>query len=108
VLGTIEALSGFQQNAVTPNGALGLMAINPRWSAKIGDGDVSKLMQMQGNMRFGCVLLRHFLDASSGDQSAALARYVESNFDLAAGNPQVAALVNRTRAIRESGAPRAA
>jgi len=94
VLGAIEALSGFRHFAVATNGALGLMAINPTWSSRIGDGNVSKLMHMQSNIRFGCVLLRHYLDRSSGDMPAAMTGYVENNLGLAAGNPQVAAVVN--------------
>lgn len=101
VLGSIEALSGFRKYAVAPNGAMGYMAVNPAWVSKIGNGDVSALMHLQTNLRFGCVLLRHYLDASKGNVYTAVTNYVENNLGLAPGNPQVAALVNNAFAAQE-------
>jgi len=40
--------------------------------ACIGDGDASKLFHMQTNLRFGCVILRHYLDRERGDLFMAL------------------------------------
>ena len=99
-LGSIEALSGFRKYAVAPNGAMGYMAVNPVWVSKIGNGDVSTLMHLQTNLRFGCVLLRHYLDDSKGNVHTALAKYVENNLGLAPGNPQVAAVVNNAFAAQ--------
>jgi soluble lytic murein transglycosylase-like protein len=42
------------------------MQIMPFWSRVIGDGDASKLFHMQTNLRFGCVILRHYLDRENG------------------------------------------
>lgn len=47
----------------------------PFWSRLIGDGDESSLFQMQTNLRFGCVILRHYLDTERGDLFLALGRY---------------------------------
>jgi len=42
----------------------------------IGDGDAGKLFHMQTNLRFGCVILRHYLvDRERGDLFMALGRY---------------------------------
>jgi soluble lytic murein transglycosylase-like protein len=100
VLGSIEALSGFRKYAVAPNGAMGYMAVNPAWVSKIGNGDVSTLMHLQTNLRFGCVLLRHYLDGSKGNVHTAVTKYVENNLGLAPGNPQVAAVVNNAFAAQ--------
>lgn len=52
------------------------MQILPKWSERIGDGDVRKLFHMQTNLRFGCVLFRHFFDLSKGNENVALKRYL--------------------------------
>ena len=100
VLGTIEALSRFRKYAVAANGAIGYMAVNPAWVSRIGNGDVSTLMHSQTNLRFGCVLLRHYLDESKGNIHNAVTKYVENNLGLAPGNPQVAAVVNNAFAAQ--------
>ena len=41
----------------------------------IGDGDVSRLFHLQTNIRYGCVILRHYLDRERGDLFLALGRY---------------------------------
>ncbi|RTD94414.1 lytic transglycosylase domain-containing protein [Variovorax atrisoli] len=97
VLGVIEVMSGYRRFAVTQNGALGLMAVNPSWAQTIGDGDVSKLFHQQSNLRFGCVVLRHYLDTSRGNLDAALRKYVANNLALADSNPRVGSTVNRIR-----------
>lgn len=95
VLGLVEVLSGYRGFAVTQNGSLGYMAVNPSWSQTIGDGDVSKLFHLQTNLRFGCVILRHYLDASGGDSHMALAKYLGNNLALAESNPKIGATINR-------------
>lgn len=77
------------------------MAINPTWAQSIGDGDVSKLFHVQSNLRFGCVVLRHYLDASAGNVHSALRKYVANNLALADSNPRVGSSANR---IREAAA----
>jgi len=75
VLGLIQVESAFRKYAVSPVGARGYMQVMPFWSRLIGDGDPSKLFHMQTNLRFGCVILRHYLDRENGDLFMALGRY---------------------------------
>jgi soluble lytic murein transglycosylase-like protein len=75
VLGLIQVESGFRKYAVSPVGARGYMQVMPFWARLIGDGDVSRLFHMQTNLRFGCVILRHYLNTERGDQFLALGRY---------------------------------
>lgn len=75
VLGLIQVESGFKKYAISPVGARGYMQVMPFWSRLIGDGDASRLFHMQTNLRFGCVILRHYLDIERGDLFLALGRY---------------------------------
>jgi soluble lytic murein transglycosylase-like protein len=75
VLGLIQVESGFRKYAISSAGARGYMQIMPFWARLIGDGDVSRLFHMQTNLRFGCVILRHYLDIERGDLFLALGRY---------------------------------
>jgi soluble lytic murein transglycosylase-like protein len=75
VLGLIQVESNFRKYAVSWVGARGYMQIMPFWMRVIGDGDVSKLFHMQTNIRFGCVILRHYLDRERGDLFLGLGRY---------------------------------
>ena len=75
VLGLITVESNFRKYAVSWVGARGYMQIMPFWMRVIGDGDASKLFHMQTNIRFGCVILRHYLDRERGDLFMALGRY---------------------------------
>jgi soluble lytic murein transglycosylase-like protein len=75
VLGLIQVESGFRKYAISRVGARGYMQIMPFWARLIGDGDVAKLFHMQTNLRFGCVILRHYLDIERGDLFLALGRY---------------------------------
>lgn len=75
VLGLIQVESGFRKFAVSIAGARGLMQIMPFWMRVIGDGDAGKLFHMQTNLRFGCVILRHYLEREQGDLFMALGRY---------------------------------
>jgi soluble lytic murein transglycosylase-like protein len=83
VLGLIEVESNFRKFAVSPVGARGYMQVMPFWSRLIGDGDAGKLFHMQTNLRFGCVILRHYIDRERGDLFMALGRYNGSR-----GKPQ--------------------
>src|SRR5205085_2397277 len=56
-------------------GARGYMQVMPFWTRVIGDGDAGKLFHMQTNLRFGCVILRHYIDRERGDLYYALGRY---------------------------------
>ena len=75
VLGLIQVESGFRKYAISPAGARGYMQVMPFWARQIGDGDASRLFHMQTNLRFGCVILRHYLDIERGDMFLALGRY---------------------------------
>ena len=75
VLGLIQVESGFRKYAISIAGARGYMQVMPFWAKLIGDGQASHLFHMQGNLRFGCVILRHYLDREQGDMFLALGRY---------------------------------
>jgi soluble lytic murein transglycosylase-like protein len=75
VLGLIQVESNFRKFAVSVVGARGYMQVMPFWTRVIGDGDASKLFHMQTNLRFGCVILRHYLDREKGDLFLGLGRY---------------------------------
>jgi soluble lytic murein transglycosylase-like protein len=83
VLGLIQVESAFRKYAVSSVGARGYMQVMPFWTRLIGDGDASKLFHMQVNLRFGCVILRHYIDRERGDLYMALGRYNGSR-----GKPQ--------------------
>jgi soluble lytic murein transglycosylase-like protein len=75
VLGLIQVESNFRKYAVSSVGARGYMQVMPFWTRQIGDGDAAVLFHMQTNLRFGCVILRHYLDMERGDMFMALGRY---------------------------------
>jgi soluble lytic murein transglycosylase-like protein len=75
VLGLIQVESAFRKYAISVVGARGYMQIMPFWARLIGDGDPGKLFHMQINLRFGCVILRHYLERERGDLFLALGRY---------------------------------
>jgi len=75
VLGLIQVESNFRKFAVSSAGARGYMQVMPFWTRVIGDGDPAKLFHMQTNLRFGCVILRHYLDRERGDLYMTLGRY---------------------------------
>jgi soluble lytic murein transglycosylase-like protein len=83
IMGLIQVESNFRKHAVSSAGACGFMQVMPFWMRVIGDGDISKLFHLQTNLRFGCVILRHYLDREKGDLFMALGRYNGSR-----GQPQ--------------------
>lgn len=82
VMGVIETVSNFRKFHVAENGSRGYMGISPHWVQVLGDGDAGKLFHMQTNLRFGCVLLRNYLDERQGDLSQALADYHQGNLNI--------------------------
>jgi soluble lytic murein transglycosylase-like protein len=74
VLGIIHVESGFKKYAVSTAGARGLMQVMPFWIGLIGVGD-HNLFHLRTNIRYGCVILRHYLDIEKGDLYRALGRY---------------------------------
>jgi soluble lytic murein transglycosylase-like protein len=75
VLGLVQVESGFRKYAISVAGARGYMQVMPFWARQIGDGDAARLFLMQVNLRFGCVIMRHYLDVERGDLFMALGRY---------------------------------
>jgi soluble lytic murein transglycosylase-like protein len=75
VLGLIQVESNFRKFAVSSAGARGYMQVMPFWMRELGNGDTSRLFHLQTNLRFGCVILRHYLDRERGDLFMALGRY---------------------------------
>jgi len=75
VMGLIQVESDFRRWAISPVGARGYMQVMPFWTRLIGDGDTSKLFKTKLNLRFGCVILRHYLDREKGDLFMGLGRY---------------------------------
>jgi soluble lytic murein transglycosylase-like protein len=74
VLGVIEVESAFRKYAVSRSGARGYMQVMPFWVKLIGRrGD--NLFHLRTNLRYGCVILRHYLDLEKGDYFRALGRY---------------------------------
>ncbi|MFA7664758.1 MAG: lytic transglycosylase domain-containing protein [Burkholderiaceae bacterium] len=75
VLGLIEVESGFRRYAISSAGARGYMQVMPFWTGVIGDGDPARLFDLRANLRYGCTILRHYLDTERGDLFRALGRY---------------------------------
>jgi soluble lytic murein transglycosylase-like protein len=75
VLGLIQVESGFRKYAISSAGARGYMQVMPFWARLIGNGDDRRLFHLQTNLRFGCTILRHYLDRERGDVFMALGRY---------------------------------
>lgn len=75
VLGLIQVESNFRKFAVSSAGARGYMQVMPFWTRVLGNGDASTLFHLQTNLRFGCVILRHYIEREGGDLFMALGRY---------------------------------
>ena len=75
VLGLMQVESGFRKYATSIVGARGYMQVMPFWSRVIGDRDPKKLFQMQTNLRYGCSILRMYIDMEQGNLYLALGRY---------------------------------
>lgn len=74
VLAVIETESNFDHYAISVAGARGLMQIMPFWLDEIGRPD-DNLMHIGTNLRYGCTILKHYLDIEKGDLPRALGRY---------------------------------
>ena len=83
VLGLIQVESAYRKYAVSMVGARGYMQVMPFWTKAIGDNDRSKLFHMQTNLRYGCSILRLYIDLEGGNLYLALGRYNGSR-----GRPQ--------------------
>lgn len=74
MLGLIQVESGFRKYAVSPVGARGYMQVMPFWVKTIGDPE-HNLFQLRTNLRYGALILRHYIDIERGDLFRALGRY---------------------------------
>jgi soluble lytic murein transglycosylase-like protein len=74
VLGLIQVESGFKKYAVSSAGARGYMQVMPFWVKTIGNDD-HNLFNLRLNLRYGCTILRHYLDIERGNLFRALGRY---------------------------------
>lgn len=74
VLGLIQVESNFRKYAVSSAGARGYMQVMPFWIGVIGSPD-DNLFHLRTNLRYGCTILRHYLDIEKGDLFRALGRY---------------------------------
>ncbi|MDR0776148.1 MAG: lytic transglycosylase domain-containing protein [Azonexus sp.] len=74
VLGLMQVESGFRKYAVSSAGARGYMQVMPFWVKLIGQPEDS-LFDLRTNLRYGCTILRHYLDIEKGDLYRALGRY---------------------------------
>ncbi len=74
VLSVIQVESNFNPYAISRVGAIGLMQVMPFWLKEIGKpGD--NLFSPYTNLRYGCTILRHYLDKEKGNRTRALMRY---------------------------------
>lgn len=87
VLGLIQVESAFKKYAVSSVGARGYMQVMPFWVKSIGTAD-QNLFHLKLNLRYGCTILRHYIDIERGDLYRALGRYNGS-----LGKPQYPNLV---------------
>ncbi len=74
VLGLMQVESGFRKYAVSSAGARGYMQVMPFWVKVIGRPD-DNLFDLRTSLRYGCTILRHYLDIEKGDLFRALGRY---------------------------------
>ena len=74
VLGLIQVESGFRKYAISSAGARGYMQVMPFWVRLIGEPQ-HNLFHLRTNLRYGCVILRHYLTLEGGDYYRALGRY---------------------------------
>ena len=93
VLGVIQVESRFRKYAVSKAGARGYMQVMPFWVNLIGDPG-HNLFKLRTNLRYGCTILRHYLDIERGDTFRALGRY-----NCSLGQPRYPKSVLRARSV---------
>lgn len=74
ILAVIEVESNFDRYAISVAGAIGLMQIMPFWLDEIGRPN-DNLLHLDTNLRYGCTILKFYLDKEKGDLRRALGRY---------------------------------
>ena len=73
MLGLVQVESNFRKYAVSSAGARGFMQVMPFWTKLLGRGD-DNLFHLRTNLRYGCTILRHYLDIEKGNLFRALGR----------------------------------
>jgi soluble lytic murein transglycosylase-like protein len=94
VLSVIDVESSFRKYAVSRSGARGYMQVMPFWLRQIGR-PTDNLFHTRTNLRYGCVILRHYLDIEDGDHERALGRYNGSRGSMGYANRVVNAWKRR-------------
>ena len=102
VLGLIQVESAFRKYAVSSAGARGFMQVMPFWIKLVGHPQ-DNLFHLRTNLRYGCVILKHYLDIERGDYYRALGRYNGS-----LGKPEYPNMVVRAWMNNWKYAPRVA
>ena len=74
VMSLIHVESAFKRFAISSVGAQGLMQVMPFWKNEIGRPD-DNLTNIETNLRYGCTILKHYIDKEKGNLIRALARY---------------------------------
>ena len=74
VLGLVHVESRFKKYALSKAGARGYMQVMPFWIDVIGNKE-DNLFHMRTNLRYGCTILRHYIDLEKGNLYLALGRY---------------------------------
>lgn len=74
VLAVIQIESAFDPYAVSRVGAQGMMQVMPFWKKEIGR-EQDSLIDLETNLRYGCTILKYYLDREKGRWAEALARY---------------------------------
>lgn len=74
VLALIQVESAFRKYAISNVGAQGYMQVMPFWTELIGEEN-HNLFHLRTNLRYGTVILRHYLEIEDGDLFRALGRY---------------------------------
>ncbi|MDQ5920569.1 MAG: hypothetical protein QG673_625 [Pseudomonadota bacterium] len=74
VLSVITVESKFNKYAISKTGALGFMQVMPFWVKEIGARD-HNLLDAQTNIRYGCTILKHYMELEHGNLYYALGRY---------------------------------
>lgn len=74
VMALIHVESAFKRFAISRVGAQGLMQVMPFWKNEIGRSD-DNLTNIETNLRYGCTILKHYINKEKGNLIRALARY---------------------------------
>lgn len=74
VLAVIQIESAFNPYAVSHVGAQGIMQVMPFWKKEIGR-EQDNLINLETNLRYGCTILKYYIDKEQGRWAEGLARY---------------------------------